>query len=178
MKGYRKNAAWSFIRIMIILCLFVLFPASRIHAQCGACPKLIQEPCETFTENRANCKIVNPADLIESTCRQFADKLQACEAYTCQAPYVLNPTVKAKWQIHGKNKDRCIVSNTVEDIGIKNDDNIPKPMTQMCEYDSIGIKGLIQQFADFDNRYYHFSTCKHFEGIYNCTFKLGGLPLP
>ncbi|HQW58402.1 MAG TPA: hypothetical protein PK583_05565 [Gammaproteobacteria bacterium] len=139
---------------------------------------IIKGYCEPFPAIRVDCKTINPADLVDFTCDAFPDKIQSCEAYTCQAPYVLDPTVKTTWQIQGKSGDRCIVSSITEDIGIKDNDGAPVPLTQTCEYDEIGIKGLIRRFNDLEKRYFHFSTCEHFEGIHNCTFKSGGANVP
>jgi hypothetical protein len=133
--------------------------------------------CEPFPPLKVNCEIINPSDLVDFTCDAFSDKVQSCEVYSCQAPYVLDPSVKTTWKIHGKSGDRCIISNTTENIGIKDDNEKPMPLTQICEYDQTGIEGLIQRFSDLENRYFHFSTCEHFEGIYNCTFKSGGVPI-
>lgn len=137
----------------------------------------IVKPCANFSPARINCQIINPADLVDSTCGKFKEKLTVCEAYSCQAPYALDPTVKTNWQILGKNGDRCIVSNTTEDIGIKDSDGRALPITQMCEYDKLGVVGLIERFIDQDGRYYHYSTCRHFEGIHNCTTNSRGRPI-
>lgn len=138
---------------------------------------IIKGYCEPFPPIRVDCKTINPADLVDFTCDAFSEKIQSCQAYTCQAPYVLDPSVKTTWQIQGKSGDRCIVSSTTEDIGIKDDDGAPVPLTQTCEYDEIGIKGLIRRFNDLERRYFHFTTCEHFEGIHNCTFKSGDMSI-
>lgn len=133
--------------------------------------------CESIPPVRVNCKTINPSDLVDFTCDGFSDKVQSCTPYSCQAPYALDPTVKTTWQIHGKSGNRCIISNTTEDVGMKGDDEAPLPLTQMCEYDDMGIQGLLQRFSDVEKRYFHYSTCEHFEGVYNCTFKSGGVPI-
>ncbi len=138
---------------------------------------IIRGYCEPFSPIRVDCQMINPGDLVDFTCDAFSEKIQGCEAYTCQAPYVLNPSVKTTWQIQGKRGDRCIVSSITEDVGIKDNHGAPIPFTQTCEYDKIGIKGLIQRFNDLEKRYFHFSTCEHFEGIHNCIFKSGDTPL-
>lgn len=134
----------------------------------------LYELCDFFPPRRVRCKIINPADIVDSTCMQFIHKLKTCQAGACQAPYSQDPTVKTKWQIHGKNGDRCIVSSTTENIGIKDSNGKPIPVTQMCEYDKQGIKGLIERFIDQTERYYHTSTCDRFEGIHNCTINTRG----
>jgi hypothetical protein len=139
--------------------------------------RIIKGYCEPFPPIQVNCKTINPSDLVDFTCDAFSEKIQSCEAYTCQAPYVLDPSIKTTWQIQGKSGDRCIVSNTTEDIGMKDKDGAPVPLTQTCEYDAIGIKGLVRRLNDLEKRYFHFSTCEHFEGIHNCTFKSGEMPL-
>jgi len=138
---------------------------------------IIKGYCEPFPPIRVDCKTINPADLVDFTCDAFSEKIQSCEAYTCQAPYVLDPSVKTTWQIQGKSGDRCVVSSTTADIGMKDDNGAPVPLTQTCEYDEIGIKGLIRRFNDLENRYFHFTTCEHFEGIHNCTLKSGDTPV-
>lgn len=135
---------------------------------------IIMQACPPFPEKRVTCEIINPADLVDSTCQDFTKKLLACEAYTCQAPYSLDPSIKTQWQIVGKSNDRCVVSNTTDDIGIKDHEDNPLPITQMCEYDIVGVRGLIERFIDQEGRYYHYSTCEHFEGIHNCTMKSRG----
>lgn len=149
----------------------------RAPKNSGCNDSIVGRYCEPLPPIRVNCKTINPSDLVDFTCDGFSDKAQSCEPYSCQAPYVLDPTVQTTWQIHGKTGNRCLISNTTEDIGIKDDNEMPVPLTQMCEYDDIGIKGLIQRFSDVEKRYFHFSTCEHFEGVYNCTFKSGGTPI-
>lgn len=139
--------------------------------------RIIKGYCEPFSPRKVDCKIINPADLVDFTCDAFSDKIQSCEAYSCQAPYMLDPSVKTTWKIQGKSGDRCIVSSTTEDIGMKDDNGAPVPLTQTCEYDEIGIKGLIRRFNDLEKRYFHFSTCEHFEGVHNCTFKSGDMSI-
>ncbi|HXH54671.1 MAG TPA: hypothetical protein VNK03_02885 [Gammaproteobacteria bacterium] len=143
----------------------------------GCKEAIIKGYCEPFPPIRVNCKTINPSDLVDFTCDAFSEKIQSCEAYTCQAPYVLDPSVKTTWQIQGKSGDRCIVSSTTTDIGIKDNDGAPVPLIQTCEYDAIGIKGLVRRLNDSEKRYFHFSTCEHFEGIHNCTFKSGEMPI-
>lgn len=135
---------------------------------------IVYEFCEPFPPLRVSCEIINPADIVDSNCTQFIHKLRICEAAACQAPYSQDPTIKTKWQIHGKNGDRCIISSTTEDIGIKDSNGKPIPVTQMCEYDKRGVKGLIERFRDQTERYYHTSTCDRFEGIHNCTVNTRG----
>jgi hypothetical protein len=133
--------------------------------------------CPNFPIRRILCEIINPADIVDSNCGEFIKKLQTCEAYTCFAPYTQDPTIRTKWQIHGKNGNRCIVSNTTDDIGLKDPDGNPIPVTQMCEYDQRGIRGLIERFNDQKERYYHFLTCDRFEGIHNCNINSRGRTL-
>lgn len=151
-----------------------------IATGCGiGCKEPIRKitPCEPVTVNVIHCPLVNPADIVDSTCREFIVKLRKCEPYICQAPYVLNPSIKTKWEIHGRVGNRCIISNTTEDMGIKNDDGKAIPITQTCEYDSIGMTALIKRFVDMDKEYFHFSTCEYNRGIHNCTFSTRGKPI-
>jgi len=128
--------------------------------------------CERFPDKVINCGIINPSDIVDFTCSDFPKKLKNCEPYACQAPYVLDPSFNTQWQILGKTTGgRCIVANTTEGMGIKDENGKLIPITQTCEYDEIGTKGLIRRFKDMQRGYYHFSTCEHYYGIHNCTFK-------
>jgi len=137
----------------------------------------IVRKCARLPKRIVNCERVNPSDLIENTCKDFSDKLKNCEAYSCQAAYTQDPSIKTKWEIVQKSGDRCIVSSTTEDVGIKDINDNPLPITQKCEYDETGIQGLILRLKDNQDRYYHFTTCQHFEGIYNCSVKSRGLSI-
>jgi len=141
--------------------------------RCEESPAIV-EPCNEFPERRVKCQIVNPADIVEFTCDEFSEKIKTCEAYSCQAPSVFDPSIKTNWKILGQNGDRCVVSNTITDVGIHDNDGNAVPITQTCEYDEIGIQGLTQRFSDLKNNYFRFSTCNHYNGIYNCTFSSRG----
>lgn len=142
----------------------------------GTHPKIYKK-CVYTPEGRVECKVLNPADIVDFTCDDFTKKLDTCEAYTCQAPYVLDPTVKTQWKIMDKNAERCVISNTTEDVGLKDKEGKPIPITQTCEYDELGIEGLKERFLDMQTRYFHYSNKQHSEGIHNCTFKSRGIPI-
>lgn len=130
--------------------------------------------CRTIPGKIVACEIVNPSDLVENTCTAIVENLNSCQAYSCQAPAAQDPTIKTQWNIVRKSGDRCVISSTTEDMGIKDINGKTLAITQSCEYDKIGIQALIQKFKDSEKRYFHFSTCEHYEGIYNCSFTSNG----
>ncbi len=146
---------------------------SMQRAGCKDHPELVKD-CWSIPDQQVACRVVYPADLIDNTCTEFSDKLTNCEAYACQSASAQDPTVKTQWQIVKASGDRCIVSSTTDNIGIKDEDGTPLPITQTCEYDDMGKRALIKRFRDAENRFFHFSTCEHFEGIYNCSFTSDG----
>lgn len=129
-------------------------------------------PCPPFCPDTIVCKIVNPADIQDNTCAEFPQMLKTCQPYTCMAPNSQDPTVRTWWKIHKKIGNRCVVSNTTDTIGIKDEDEQPLPVTQICEYDKIGVQALLVRFADLNREYFHYSTCAHFRGVHNCSFHI------
>ena len=117
-----------------------------------------------------------PINLVDFTCFDFSQKAQACEKYTCQTPYYLDPTVTTEWQITGKNNNRCVITSTTADIGLKDDNDMPKPVTKTCEYDETGIRVLGERMNDMKQGYFELPS-ENTKGVFNCTFTSNGQPL-
>ena len=71
-----------------------------------------------------------PGDIVEFNCQEFKEKAKVCESYTCQTPYNQDPTVKTEWKIIEKKGNRCLISNTTDDMGLKDTSGKPKPITK------------------------------------------------
>lgn len=130
--------------------------------------------CCPFPPRIVACRTINPANIIDSTCKEFPQKIRTCQPYTCQAPSSQDPYVKTIWQIHQKVGNRCVVSNIIDSVGIKDENGEEIPITQICEYDKIGVIALMKRFADMEKEFYHFSTCENFRGVHNCTYHANG----
>lgn len=142
-------------------------------------PRKIFGLCPPPLEEIIICETIFPGDLVEmeASCTQFKKNLLTCKPSTCTTPYVQDPTLTTRWEIHGKHGNRCIISNTNEDVGLKDAEENPIPMTQKCEYDRIGINALLKRFNDMENQYYHFTTCERGIGIHNCVITSGAVPI-
>jgi len=130
-----------------------------------------------ITPLSANIEIEpKPVNMVDFTCNQFQEKSKSCESYTCQTPYNLDPTIPTEWKIMGKNNDRCMISNTTSDIGLKDDNDNPKPVTKTCEYDQTGIENLNGMMSDMQAGYFG-SPADNTSGIFNCKFTSNGQPI-
>lgn len=117
-----------------------------------------------------------PINMVEFTCTQFNDKSKGCDDYVCQTPYNLDPTIKTEWKIVSKSGDRCIISNTISDMGLKDDNDNPKPVTKTCEYNQAGIAALNTMMSDMQAGYFE-SPEDNMAGAFNCKFTSNGQPI-
>ncbi len=117
-----------------------------------------------------------PINMEEFTCTEFATKSKNCEAYVCQTPYNLDPTISTEWKIIGKKGDRCLISNTTNDVGLKDEHDQPKPVTKTCEYDKTGIANLNRTMDDMKKGYFELPS-ENPEGLFECAFTSNGRPI-
>lgn len=130
-----------------------------------------------LTDLSANIEIEpKPINMVEFTCDQFKDKSKDCGDYVCQTPYNLDPTIKTEWKIVGKNGNRCVISNTTSDMGLKDDNDNPKPITKTCEYNQVGIETLNTMMSDIQAGYFE-SLEDNMAGVYDCKFTSNGKPI-
>ena len=113
---------------------------------------------------------------VEFTCQEFQEKAKNCENYTCQTPYYLDPSVKTKWEILDKDNNRCKISHTTDNMGLKNEDGDPMPITKTCSYDDTGIQNLNSLFDDMQANYFSANT-ETVEGAYDCVLTSNGEPI-
>lgn len=145
-----------FRAFLVVLCAFSLLERAKAE--------------ETIIE-------LKPRNTVEFTCTQFKEKAAKCEPYTCQTPFSLDPTIKTEWEIMAIQDDRCTVSYTTNDIGLKDSEKNPIPITQTCDYDAIGIQKLIDLMDDMENGYFRIFAGENSEGAYNCKLTSQGKPL-
>ncbi len=118
-----------------------------------------------------------PRDMIEFTCNEFEQKVKDCESYTCKTPSVLDPTLTTEWKVIEKKNERCVISNTISDVGLKNENGDPKPVTKTCEYDAAGIVELTQLMGQLSSGYFSTSDAGDMQGTHNCTITSDGSPI-
>lgn len=118
-----------------------------------------------------------PKDLVEFTCQDFADRVIDCQPYKCQAPYAQDPSIKTEWEIVKKAKDRCIIMDTTEDIGLRDDRDQPVPVTRTCEYNEEAIDDLIKHLEDIELGFFASTSSTKDDGKFNCEFTANGIAL-
>ncbi len=139
-------------------------------------PLIVHADDDTMEDPNSSMTDPNPKDVVEFTCKNFTEKSKNCESYTCQTPYNLDPSVKTKWEILGKNNNRCTISHTTDDIGLKDENDNPIPITKTCDYDETGIQNLNTLFDDMQANYFS-ATSDIEEGAYNCMLTSNGQPI-
>jgi hypothetical protein len=118
-----------------------------------------------------------PDNIVEFTCQDFSEHADRCDNYTCDTPSVLDPTIKMTWAILSAQGNRCLISYTTADVGLKTSDGNPEPITKVCEYDANGISQLNNLMEQIQNGYFIPSTLSDLDGSYNCSLNSAGDPL-
>ena len=118
----------------------------------------------------------DPKNTAEFTCNDFQEKAKNCENYTCQTPYSLDLSVRTQWEILGKDNQRCKISHTIDNMGLKDENGNPMPITKTCNYDEIGIQKLNNLFDNMQGNYFPANT-EIVEGAHDCTLTSNGQPI-
>ncbi len=118
-----------------------------------------------------------PKDIVEFTCNDFTQNALDCIPYSCQAPYMLDPTVATQWQIIEHKQNRCVISDTTNDIGLKDYHGKSVPVTRTCQYTAEGVEELTYLLEDIEAGFFKASMGSQDDGAFQCTFTANGEPL-
>ena len=118
-----------------------------------------------------------PDNIIQFTCQDFEQHADRCDPYTCYTPSIPDPTVKMTWTILNSQNNHCLISYTIDDVGLKTDNGEAEPITKTCEYDDTGIGHLNNLMDNLQSGYFLKSDLTNIEGSYNCVMSSEGNPI-
>ncbi len=118
-----------------------------------------------------------PGNMTEFTCTDFKVNADKCISYSCQTASNVDPSTTISWKIIGSQNNRCLISSTTNDVGLKDDNGNPKPITKTCEYDDAGVNHLEDLMDQLENEYFNPESSAFTDGTYNCQITSNDEPL-